>query len=173
MHRDLRNALQSLSDQSLKTSRRLDDTYYAILEKVSTLRQTIVTLQELSGLTRELHGNFETDAQDLLDDVKGQFENSNNYDAQQNQIAALEERITAGKERADALTARLVEAKERVDRRAKSEAQWEASTNRNVLAIVRSHDRLTNDVYRLVAVVWRHSRLHCLAHPRFGSPASS
>ncbi|KAJ4988067.1 hypothetical protein SVAN01_06479 [Stagonosporopsis vannaccii] len=130
VHRDLRSALQSLSDQSLKTSRRLDDTYYSILEKISTLRQTIGTLQELSGLTRELHGNFETDAQALLDDIQGQFKSSNNFDAQRNQIVALEERVAAGKEKAHALTARLVEAKERVDRRAKSEAQWEASMNR-------------------------------------------
>lgn len=114
----------------MKTSRRLDDTYYAILEKLSTLRQTIGTLQELSGLTKELHGNFETDAQDLLDDVKGQLENSDNFDTQQKQVTLLEERIRAGKEKADALTARLAEAKETVDRRARIEAQWEASTNR-------------------------------------------
>lgn len=131
---DLRTALQTLSDQSMKTSRRLDDTYYSILEKVSTLRQTIGTLQELSGLTRELHRNFETDAQELIDDVRGQFENSNNYDVQQKQVAALEERIRAGKEKADALTARLAEAKQRADARAKMEEQWEASTNRTYSA---------------------------------------
>ncbi|KAF1359568.1 hypothetical protein EJ07DRAFT_166130 [Lizonia empirigonia] len=128
--RDLRIALQSLSDQSLKTSRRLDDTYYSILEKVSTLRQTIGTLQALSSLTKELHGNFKTDAQELLDDVQGQFENSVSFDSQQRQLAALEERIRAGKEKADTLTSRLATAKERVHARAKSEAQWEASTNR-------------------------------------------
>lgn len=111
----------------------MDDTYYSILEKVSTLRQTIGTLQELSGLTKELHANFDTDAQDLLDDVKTQSENSDNFDVQQKQVAVLEERIRAGKEKADALTARLAEAKERVDTRAKSEAQWEASTNRTSL----------------------------------------
>lgn len=94
------------------------------------MRQTIGTLQELSGLTKELHNNFEADSQDLLDDVKGQFENSDNFDAQQKQVAALEERVRAGKEKADALTARLAEAKERVDKRAASEAEWEASTNR-------------------------------------------
>ncbi|KAJ4322030.1 hypothetical protein N0V94_002609 [Neodidymelliopsis sp. IMI 364377] len=127
---DLRAALQSLSDQSLKTSRRLDDTYYSILEKVSTLRQTIGTLQELSGLTKELHGNFETDAKELIEDVQGNFENSDNFDTQQKQIAALEERVRVGKEKADALTARLAEAKERVDARAEAEARWEASTNR-------------------------------------------
>lgn len=125
--------MQSLSDQSLKTSRRLDDTYYSILEKVSVLRQTIGTLQELSGLTKELHSHFETDAQDLLDDVQGQFENSDNFHTQQKQVSALEERLMAGKEKADALTARLAEAKERVDRRARSEAQWEASTNRTFI----------------------------------------
>jgi predicted RNase H-like nuclease (RuvC/YqgF family) len=62
--------------------------------------------------------------------VKGQFENSDNFDAQQKQVTALEERVRAGKEKADALTARLAEAKERVDKRARSEAEWEASTNR-------------------------------------------
>ncbi|KZM25549.1 hypothetical protein ST47_g3307 [Ascochyta rabiei] len=128
--RDLRTVLQSLSDQSLKTSRRLDDTYYSILEKASTLRQTIGTLQELSSLTKELHGNFETDAQELLDDVQGQFESSNGFDTQQKQLAALEERIRVGKDKADNLTTRLTAAKERVDARAKSEAQWEADTNR-------------------------------------------
>ena len=67
---------------------------------------------------------------DLLDDVQGQFENSDNFHTQQKQVSALEERLMAGKEKADALTARLAEAKERVDRRARREAQWEASTNR-------------------------------------------
>lgn len=122
--------MQSLSDQSIRTSRRLDDTYYSILEKVSTLHQTIGTLQELSGLTKELHTNFEADSQDLLDDVKGQYENSDNFDAQHKQVTVLEKRVRAGKEKADALTARLAEAKERVDKRATSEAEWETSTNR-------------------------------------------
>lgn len=164
--------MQTLSDQSIRTSRRLDDTYYSILEKVSTLRQTIGTLQELSGLTKELHSNFEADSQDLLDDVKSQFENSGNFDRQQKQVAVLEERVRAGKEKADALTARLAEAKEKVDKRARSEAEWEASTNRtssaNHIWVVH-----TDDIHRLVAVVRRHSRLYHLAHrhPR-SSPSS-
>lgn len=167
-HRDLRVALQSLSDQSIKTSRRLDDTYYSILEKVSTLRQTIGTLQELSDLTKELHNNFEADAQELIDDVQGQFDNSDNFDAQQKQVAALEERIRAGKKKADALTARLAKAKECVDARAKSEAQWEASTDRTLpqngycLAA-------TKIVYRLVAVFWRHAHIRSLAHRDAGT----
>lgn len=162
-NRDLRAALQSLSDQSLKTSRRLDDTYYSLLEKLSPLRQTIGTLQELSGLTKELHANFETDAHELIDDVQGQFDNADNFDTQQEQVAVLEDRIRLGKEKADALTARLAEAKERVDARAKSEAQWEASTNRTYLDTAYQPVD-ANTIRRLVAVFWRYTNLHHLAH---------
>lgn len=128
--RDIRTALQSLSDQSLKTSRRLDDTYYSILERISVLRQTIGTLHELSSLTRELHENFEADTAELVDDVSGQVEAFDNFKTQQQQVSSLEERIKAGKEKADALTARLEQAKEHVDARAKSEAEWQARNTR-------------------------------------------
>lgn len=130
--RELRAALQSLSDQSLSTSRRLDDTYYSILEKVTVLRQTIGTLQELSGLTKELHENFESDTKELIDDVKGQFESFDNFDSQQQQIIELESRIKSGKDKAEALTARLEKAKENVDARVKSEAEWETTNSRRL-----------------------------------------
>ncbi|CAO2656836.1 Nn.00g056390.m01.CDS01 [Neocucurbitaria sp. VM-36] len=130
--RDLRTTLQSLSDQSLKTSRRLDDTYYSILEKLSVLRQTIGSLQELSGLTKELHDNFESDTKDLIEHVEGQFEGFNDFKTQQEQVNGLEERIRVGREKADTLTARLAKAKERVDTRAKIEAEWEVKNTRRL-----------------------------------------
>lgn len=130
--RELRAALQSLSDQSFKTSRRLDDTYYSILEKVTVLRQTIGMLQELSGLTKELRENFESDTKELFDDVKGQFESFDNFDLQQQQIIELENRIKSSKEKAGILNARLAKAKEHVDARVKSEAEWEASNSRRL-----------------------------------------
>jgi DNA repair exonuclease SbcCD ATPase subunit len=128
--RNIRTALKSLSDQSLKTSRRLDDTYYSILEKVSVLRQTIGSLQELSSLTRELRDNFETDTKELIDDVQGQYETFGNFDSQQEQIIGLEERIQASKKKADSLTDRLAEAKKCVDARAQSELEWTAKNTR-------------------------------------------
>ncbi|EDU50901.1 hypothetical protein PtrSN002B_004697 [Pyrenophora tritici-repentis] len=129
---DVRRALQSLSDQSLQTSRRLDDTYYTILEKASVLRQTIGTLQELSSLTRELHENFESDTTELVDDVKGQVEVFDGFKTQQEQVTGLEDRIKVGREKADALTARLAKAQERVNAKAKSEAEWQAQNTHRV-----------------------------------------
>jgi hypothetical protein len=133
--RDLRTALKVLSDQSLKTSRHLDDTYYSILEKVSVLRQTIGSLQELSGLTRELHENFESDTTELIDDVQGQFDHFENFDTQQQNIIDLEDRIHVGKEKADSLTDRLAKAKERVDARAQAELEWETKNTRTILLV--------------------------------------
>jgi peptidoglycan hydrolase CwlO-like protein len=131
-NRDLRAALASLSDKSLKTSRRLDDTYYSILEKVSVLRQTIGSLQELSGLTKELHDNFESDTKELIDDIQGQFDGFDNFNSQQQQMVDLEERIQTGKKKADSLTDRLAKAKERVDARARAE-QESATKNTRTL----------------------------------------
>jgi hypothetical protein len=142
--RDLRTALKSLSDQSLKTSRHLDDTYYSILEKVSVLRQTIGSLQELSGLTRELHENFESDTTELIDDVKGQFDNFENFDTQQQNILGLEDRIRVGKEKAESLTDRLTKAKERVDARAQAELEWETKNTRMILADAANSEDIDN-----------------------------
>lgn len=129
-YRQLRTSLQNLSDQSLKTSRRLDDTYYSLLERLAQCRQTINGLQELTNLTNELHQNFETDANELAEDVQAQLEGFNNFEQQQDQVSALESRIKAGKEKAEALNGRLEEAKRRVDARAKSEAELEARNTR-------------------------------------------
>ncbi|KAF2869290.1 hypothetical protein BDV95DRAFT_596320 [Massariosphaeria phaeospora] len=127
---ELRLSLQNLSDQSLKTSRRLDDTYYSILEKISVLRQTIGSLQDLSGLTKELHKNFTSDAEELVDEIHTQFEGFNDFGTQQEQVVALEERISVGKEKSQALNKRLAKAKERVEARAKAEAEWDVRTTR-------------------------------------------
>ncbi|KAF2013176.1 hypothetical protein BU24DRAFT_231674 [Aaosphaeria arxii CBS 175.79] len=130
--RELRAAFQDASEQSLKSSRRLDDTYYSILEKVGVLRQTIGSLQELSSMTKELHANLETDTKELVDDVQGQFEAFGDFETQKSQVNDLEERIKAGKEKADALTKRLESARQRVEARAKIEAEGEAKISRRL-----------------------------------------
>jgi hypothetical protein len=124
-YRELKTSLQTLSDQSLKVSRHLDNTYYSILEKVSLWRQTIGSLQELAGLTKELNETFEADTQGLAEDIQGQFEGFDNFDAQQEQVTALEGRIKEGKEKADALHARLAAAQQRIEARAKAEEELE------------------------------------------------
>jgi hypothetical protein len=129
-HRELRSSLQALSENSLKASRRLDDTYYSILEKVSLLRQNIGNLQELSRLTKELHETFQSDTHELGEDVVGQLDAFGNFVPQEEQLEKLESRIRAGREKSNALNAKLMEARKRVEARAKIEAEWEAKSKK-------------------------------------------
>ncbi|KAJ4345644.1 uncharacterized protein N0V89_011778 [Didymosphaeria variabile] len=128
----LRSSLETLSDKSLKTSRRLDDTFYSLLERIATCRQTIGSLQELSNLTNELHHNFESDTKELVEDVEGQLDAFNDFQAQQKYVDALEQRIKAGKEKAEALHGRLGEARAKVDKRMKLETELEVRNTRHV-----------------------------------------
>jgi chromosome segregation ATPase len=155
-YRELKTSLQTLSDQSLKVSRHLDNTYYSILEKVSLWRQTIGSLQELAGLTKELNENFEADTQGLAEDIQGQFEGFDNFDAQQEQVTALEGRIKEGKEKADALHARLAAAQQRIEARAKAEEELETRKIRTCChsLIMSAFDRM----YR--------ASTHRMGHPR-------
>jgi DNA repair exonuclease SbcCD ATPase subunit len=170
---ELRSSLQSLSDRSLKTSRRLDDTYYSILEKVSVLRQTIGSLQELSGLTKELHENFETDTTELVEEIQGQFEGFNDFKAQEEQVRELEDRVKAGKEKADALTARLATARERVAARAEADAEWEATTSRTLLYSPLTCSTNTNVYFRTPAHALGHRWYrHCSSASRCPLPTT-
>lgn len=131
-YRELRSSFQNLSDQSIKTSRLLDDTYYSLLERVAQCRQTIGSLQELANLTHELHHTFESDTKELVEDVQGQFESFGDFKAQQKHVAALEERIKAGKDKADGLNVRLEEARRRIDARTELEAKLGARNTRMI-----------------------------------------
>ena len=136
IHRGLRSTLQDLSDQSLKTSRRLDDTYYSLLEKISGLRQTLGNLQDLAALTKELHDNFDADTKEITEEIRSQYEGFGDFKRQREQVTELEARIRAGREKADSLNARLMDAKKRVEDCARSEAELEV---RNTRKIGRAH----------------------------------
>jgi DNA repair exonuclease SbcCD ATPase subunit len=164
---DLRASLQTLSEHSLKTSRSLDDTWYSILEKVSVLRQTIGSLQELSALTKELHENFQEDTRNLAEDVQGQFEGFRDFTKQQEQIDSLEQRIKAGRDKADTLAKRLNEARERIEARAKLEAEREARTTREHARQITDPD--TDGTFRTSAHLLGHTRCAYWSHDRCDS----
>ena len=94
------------------------------------LRSTIGGLQELSALTKELHESFQNDADEFQGEVEGQIDVFNGFEVQRQQIEKLEARIKAGREKADALNARLEEARRHVEARERIEGEWEAKMSR-------------------------------------------
>ncbi|KAL0254402.1 hypothetical protein SLS55_009877 [Diplodia seriata] len=128
----LRNALRVLDEQSMTTTRRLDDTYYSILEKVAGLHGTIGDLQELSTMTKRLRAEFAGDADELVDEVDGSLDAIGDFAAQARLLEEFEARIVAGKEKAARLNERLDAARKRVDERERLDEEWRTSVNRRL-----------------------------------------
>lgn len=114
----------------MSTTRRLDDTYYSILEKVSHLHSTIDGLQELLTLTKKLGDEFASDGDELVDEVNNSLDSIGDFESQARLLEDFEARITAGKEKAARLNERLETARKRVEGREKLEEEWRASVNR-------------------------------------------
>lgn len=138
--RQLRNALHALSEQSMATTRRLDDTYYSILEKLSGLHSTIDGLQELSTLTKKLGDEFASDADELVDEMSNSLDSIGDFESQARLLEEFEARIVAGKEKAARLNERLEAARKRVEQREKLEEEWRTSVNRKPQILARPLD---------------------------------
>jgi chromosome segregation ATPase len=127
--RELQSTLHALNEESMKTTRRLDDLYYTLLEKLSGLRSTINNLQELSGLTAQLHTHFREDTTELTSDLQRQIEAFGGFKAQQVKIETIDGRVRQSKSRADGLSERLEKARKRVSALEEREKEWQDSVN--------------------------------------------
>jgi len=114
INRELRESLQALSEQSMKTTRQLDDVYYSILEKLSVLQSTISNLQDLSSMTRGLHKEFQDETGTFESEMREQIEAFGGFDNPKQRIGDFETRVKTSKARADELSARLESARARV-----------------------------------------------------------
>lgn len=127
---ELRNTLHSLSELSMSTTRKLDDIYYSILEKVSTLQNTIGSLQELSSLTKQLRHDFDDQSEGFKEDMQEQINGFGGFNIQKDRIDGLESRVKKSREEADRLSERLRTAQERIQVLEVREGEWQATVNR-------------------------------------------
>lgn len=113
-YRELRESLQALSDQSMKTTRQLDDVYYSILEKLSVLQSTISNLQDLSSMTKDLHKEFQSETDTFEAEMREQIDAFGGFEDPKKKIGDFEARVKTSKAKADELSARLESARARV-----------------------------------------------------------
>ncbi|TAQ89555.1 hypothetical protein B7494_g2111 [Chlorociboria aeruginascens] len=112
---ELRNSLMGLSTLSNNTTRRLDNSYYSVLEKLSTLRNTITTLKELGSMTRALNSEFQHESEEISKEVDAQIRAFSNFKSQGKLISDLAKRVHAGRSKLSALGARVEVIRERVE----------------------------------------------------------
>ncbi|TVY18550.1 hypothetical protein LARI1_G002133 [Lachnellula arida] len=137
---ELRNALISLNTLSNNTTRRLDNTYYNVLEKLSMLQNTISSLKELAGMTKALNSEFKAESEEIVSDIRMQIDSFEGFESQESKIAGLQARIVQGREKITVLGGRVDVVRERVEGWEKAELEWQEKTRKRlrVLWIVMS-----------------------------------
>ncbi|KAF4123572.1 hypothetical protein GMORB2_6273 [Geosmithia morbida] len=132
---DLKQALVQLHAYSTGTTRRLDETYYAVLEKTAAVQMTFSALKDLAGSSGDAARDFDKDAQDLEEDIRGQLRALDSFESQEGRIRSLQERISAGRSRMLSLVGRVDEIGDMVERWERADREWQIKMRRRLRAI--------------------------------------
>lgn len=133
--RALKAVAEDFTSLSMDASRRLDETYTSISDKLDTLQRTVADLQELTGMWREGKTTFAQDTRDLVDDANNQIEPLGTYEPQRARIESLQSRIHDGRERIHDLSHRVEVVRERIDGWERADREWQERTRRRLKTV--------------------------------------
>ena len=131
-HRYLRSALSSIGTLATDVTRRLDYTYYNLLEKITALNSTIGLFQELSDSASTLLSDFERETAGLDQEIRKQINDLKGFEPQIQKADALEERMTAGRQRVEDLGKRLETVRREIDLWERRESEWQSRISRRL-----------------------------------------
>ncbi|EMC93451.1 hypothetical protein BAUCODRAFT_76289 [Baudoinia panamericana UAMH 10762] len=159
---ELRQTLKHVEELGMRSTRQLDDTYYAILEKASLLRSTVAGLQQLAEESKRMQKHFEEETRDLIATTHGSIEAFGDFQDQQRSIDLFVKKLNECKRETVQLDERLEQARQRTeafDQRRKEKLatrrkQWTATWGAfvGVLVLVIAIVLLRN--HRQVAESW-------------------
>ncbi|GAB7347993.1 hypothetical protein MBLNU459_g5491t1 [Dothideomycetes sp. NU459] len=127
---DVAEALAALSRDAHTATRKLDDTYYSLLERLGSLRATLASLQQLAAQARGARRGFGRDADTLAGEVRAQIGGFDGYRAQERTVDDLVVRLRAGRDKAAALDARLETCRGRLEAWERREHDERKQSNR-------------------------------------------
>ncbi|KAJ6446257.1 CAMK protein kinase [Purpureocillium lavendulum] len=132
---NLKRSLAELNGFSTDMTKRLDDTYYSVLEKMSTLQNTVTALKDLAESSREICEGFDKDSRELADEIVGQLVAVGHFDEQQTRIAGLQNRIHDGRAKVQTLTSRVDAVRERIESWERADRAWQERTRKRLKII--------------------------------------
>ncbi|KAI3401577.1 hypothetical protein diail_10178, partial [Diaporthe ilicicola] len=121
-----------LANISTGTTRRLDDTYYSVLEKLSSLQNTVVALKELALASAAMNEGFTAESESVLAEAQAQLDAFGQFDEQQARVQALQDRVHGGRERISALSERVDIVRQKVERWERADFMWQNNTRRRI-----------------------------------------
>ncbi len=113
---ELQRQLADINKTSADMTRRLDYTYYNLLEKVGNLVAVVQSFQSLSSQSRDMIDHFTKEASMLERDVRIKVERfKTSFEEREERVRTLEERGASANTKAQDLGARLEKARQRVE----------------------------------------------------------
>lgn len=124
----LRKSLLELHSFSSTATKRLDDTYYAVLEKTSALKSTVAALKDLAETSRDIYRTFEKEARELETEISMQLDSLGPFDEQEKKIDSLQNRIREARVTIQSLSERVDVVRKRVESWERADKQWQERT---------------------------------------------
>ncbi|KEY70605.1 hypothetical protein S7711_02209 [Stachybotrys chartarum IBT 7711] len=128
----LKQSLEDLHTFSTITTKRLDETYYAVLEKMSALQNTVAALKDLAETSRDIHGSFEKGSRSLENDIVTQLSSLGRFEEQRTKINSLQSRIHSGRSKMQSLSRRVDAVRERIEGWARADKEWQDRTRKRL-----------------------------------------
>lgn len=131
----LKESLVNLHDFAVDSTKRLDETYYSVLEKMDALQSTITALKNLADTSHDIYGTFEKDSRDLEHEIVSQIGALGRFEDQQSKIESLRGRIESGRKRIGVLSQRVDVVRERVQGWEEADREWQEKTRKKMKLI--------------------------------------
>ncbi|POS83799.1 hypothetical protein EPUL_005963 [Erysiphe pulchra] len=127
---ELHDAVTDLQDISGTINKRLDETYYSILEKLSSLQSTIMSLKDLASKTRQLNVKLVSECHKVSEDSNKQLDCFESFQDQATRIKQLKKRVDLGRQRFLCLIDRVRHVQKRVEGWEIDERQWRKTSKK-------------------------------------------
>ncbi|KAJ2900795.1 uncharacterized protein MKZ38_002233 [Zalerion maritima] len=131
----LKKSISELGVFSTTATKRLDDTYYSVLERLSMLHSTIIAIKDLAGLLKQMDDSFRARSSEVVADTNSRLEALGAFEMQQNKIEALQKRIIRGRNTINALSRRVDVVGDRIDGWEKADTEWQERTRKRLKII--------------------------------------
>lgn len=128
----MRNELDSLHELSNTTTRQLDASYYSVLEKLSALQNTVVSLKEVATMSQSLTEDLRRESASVVTEVESQLASLGDFDAPHQRIRELAQRIQNGRRQIQSLHQRVEHVRDKVRYWDEAELHWQENARKRL-----------------------------------------
>ncbi|RWA14661.1 hypothetical protein EKO27_g435 [Xylaria grammica] len=128
----LKKSLVELTSFSNATIARLDETYSSVLQRLGSLRSTIIAMKDLAAMSEEINKTFTSESHTLVTEIETQLSVYDQSADQKKRIEDLQARIHAGRDKVHALSKRVDVVRERIEGWEKADREWQERTRRRL-----------------------------------------